>query len=643
MATSAILPAAMSLPSTFRPHKAGEQISAGELTRAFHALQQNSHVIGVWPILVQNDVSGITVSFAWPLPRWAKITASDGAGNYAWQEQRRTADGLHWEDETEGITGTLTNWPAREITGSTVVPVGEFGQIWLSEDGTHWLFMESTPSVVENLTIINSLTIGGITINVTGGDTFITYDTTVTIINYGDVIYPGAVTATFLTKACYSRLTTDTHLDSGGAVTINSTTAADVLTITFTLADAGQHVLIDGAIAWNDGDTVDDVFHGLLLLDGAEVGSGSPLSERMVAMVARPGWEGSTTWPWSAKPGAGSHTVKLQAKRASGSGTIKAYAAKLRVHADGSLLAERSKVLLPAGSFASDPLCTANPSDCCTESSGGSGGSGGPCAGNPTCVFCTGVAPTTWAVTLAGFTGCGIDPNADWTLAQAQPDQPSLPFGCQWSQSQTISGKPSKVVLSPDVGPDGSGALFLVVNNDTIYWYQFAAPIDCCAPVTLVLKRKGSCASVPATVTVTPDCDDCGSGGEGGACCGCDAVPMQYTLNAAGIVNGACATCGNLNGLFTLTLDEMTCVWSAPNADLCNEIAPLPAWHLECDGSFMYLYPGGSFAATPIGAQCRYKKALADWDCLGANTLAKDFDATLECDGWPANITVTPV
>lgn len=38
----------------------------------------------------------------------------------------------------------------------------------------------------------------------------------------------------------------------------------------------------------------------------------------------------------------------------------------------------------------------------------------------------------------------------------------------------------------------------------------------------------------------------------------------------------------------------------------------------------------------------QWRKASADWDCLGSNDMNLTLDNT-QCQGWPATVTLTPV
>lgn len=130
-----------------------------------------------------------------------------------------------------------------------------------------------------------------------------------------------------------------------------------------------------------------------------------------------------------------------------------------------------------------------------------------------------------------------------------------------------------------------------------------------------------------------------------GPCCGCSSVPSQYTMIVAGITNGACTFCNNYNGTFTLTLIAglTPCEWDSQFGTTCANGFPGVVWSLTCDSTYMRLSASGSFAVSPPGSQVVYKLALSSWDCLGSNTLIRDFTSTIECSGWPASLTVNPI
>lgn len=615
-------------------------------------------------------------------PFWVEVTGVDGSGEfYAWTESEPFPTATF--NQPDGLRdGTVLRNPLY-IANSFPITIGSYVLIRRAylDEYLDWVYVvveyASPYQTFTNITVEGSLVVGGVNITVSGGTTYFTSNTTVITVNNGGTVWGDPLSTNLVTRVCYTAYTGQEILTSEGSIEISSGTPVDILELEFTLEDERQGVLIDGAIDWVGADNVGDIFNGTMLLDGVEIGGLTPYSERMICFVPIVDWQASTSWPWSAFPGAGTHTLKLQALRQAGSGIIRVYSAKIRVHADGWLVAETSLFSLPNGAKKVGQLCVGNPTDCCPEDPGppsgggdcasscggcsmpftvsvaisgvtngscgdctdlngtyiltwvssyplstedwcaqwvgtvaeagcGSGydivlyysiseakwklqyprgaspsttltfvgdwdcvgdnvftdsstntycpgpvtltvtvaecGEGGPCAGHPTCVFCTGIAPTSWALTLAGFEGGAVDVNGDWVLTQATPGQTDLPFGCGWCQTKTIEGPDGndqsvEVCLMPDVGPDGAGALILVINNDAYYALLFGEPIDCCADATLDLTLVGTYDDAPLTITAVPTCDTCGTVATD--CCPDDDLPEQLYATLTG--TGSCA------------------------------------------------------------------------------------------------------
>lgn len=207
-------------------------------------------------------------------------------------------------------------------------------------------------------------------------------------------------------------------------------------------------------------------------------------------------------------------------------------------------------------------------------------GAGGPCSGHPTCLFCTGVAPTSWALTLSGFTGGFIDVNGDWTLTQALPLQKDLPFGCEWCQTKTIEGPDGEdyeveVCIGADVGPDAVGGLVLSVNNDAYFVLYTTGPIDCCADQEFGLEQKGSYTAAPLKVTATPTCEECP--GVETLCCPDDEVPTVLYLT----LSNATGDCACMDGLtIPIFYDEEEDTWSNSVSTCGQTLSPV----LSCLG-----------------------------------------------------------
>lgn len=138
-----------------------------------------------------------------------------------------------------------------------------------------------------------------------------------------------------------------------------------------------------------------------------------------------------------------------------------------------------------------------------------------------------------------------------------------------------------------------------------------------------------------------PNCTQCCGGGvpTNGPCCGCPAVPLQYSLPVSGFTSDTTdcdANCTDLNGTWTLTLDEPSCTYSSGDGGTCN--TGEPTWSMFCDATNWYI----TTASTAGSTVNRWVRSRASWNCLGPNTLTLD---TLNfCSGGvPGTLTVTPV
>lgn len=129
-------------------------------------------------------------------------------------------------------------------------------------------------------------------------------------------------------------------------------------------------------------------------------------------------------------------------------------------------------------------------------------------------------------------------------------------------------------------------------------------------------------------------------------CCDCPVAPAEWNMTVAGITNGVCpGGCENANGTFKLAYVGVVggeCRWEAVINDFnCFGAAGLDGkWRLTCTGVFgtgywhLLLMPA-------LGDASIWRKARADWNCLGANTLDLVTDEP-ECANEPATITITP-
>lgn len=116
-------------------------------------------------------------------------------------------------------------------------------------------------------------------------------------------------------------------------------------------------------------------------------------------------------------------------------------------------------------------------------------------------------------------------------------------------------------------------------------------------------------------------------------CTSCpDGAPAEWTITLAGILNGLCGDCDNLNTTFTFTYAS-GCIWACP-LEFCGG-----------DPDFItFSYSGTSWELQfPASAgSTAYSVAEAAGDCTAVKTLA--FVSTgLSCINWPLTVDVIPV
>lgn len=135
-------------------------------------------------------------------------------------------------------------------------------------------------------------------------------------------------------------------------------------------------------------------------------------------------------------------------------------------------------------------------------------------------------------------------------------------------------------------------------------------------------------------------------------CCGCAAMPANWSLVVAGVTNNTCSECNSYNGTFTLAFfgtDNsgfgVECIWHAGAINVCNPGGPENyIWHLQCYREFGYFELSPVMLGSPGSTQAPvYRKSIASWNCLGANTLTLVTYDDTNCANWPATLTVTPV
>lgn len=165
-------------------------------------------------------------------------------------------------------------------------------------------------------------------------------------------------------------------------------------------------------------------------------------------------------------------------------------------------------------------------------------------------------------------------------------------------------------------------------------------------------------------------------------CCGCAAVPTSWTYPLAltsedlGLSPFCCGNCDDFDNTYTLSPTESQCRWynyespstacSGSGVDAGGNtcyVDPFVQSELYCDGTNWLLFitlvvritTTGGFGGSDtfyVITQARYSKSAASWNCLAANTMAKDYSTGSPSTVWPsgicfngmpATITVTPV
>lgn len=156
-------------------------------------------------------------------------------------------------------------------------------------------------------------------------------------------------------------------------------------------------------------------------------------------------------------------------------------------------------------------------------------------------------------------------------------------------------------------------------------------------------------------------------------CCGCAAVPTTWTYPLAmtdasmgDLCGSGCPTCNDFDSTYTLLETATECRWynyESPVAACTSGSAgsngscaadPFVMSELYCDGTDWILWvrlfmriagltSGGlPFDNTFTAGDAIYKKSVATWNCLAANTLTQDEVSSTGCTGFPATITITP-
>jgi hypothetical protein len=120
----------------------------------------------------------------------------------------------------------------------------------------------------------------------------------------------------------------------------------------------------------------------------------------------------------------------------------------------------------------------------------------------------------------------------------------------------------------------------------------------------------------------TPETDGCSACPDGAA--------VQYRFSLAGISNGVCTDCANLDGDVTVTWVG-GCTWQSPGVSVCGQ-PPVP-WVLTIGASTIDL-------DGPISLI--YHASRGGWDCLSPLLMPILFSGPA-CVGYPGSVTLTPV
>lgn len=124
-----------------------------------------------------------------------------------------------------------------------------------------------------------------------------------------------------------------------------------------------------------------------------------------------------------------------------------------------------------------------------------------------------------------------------------------------------------------------------------------------------------------------------------GACAVFDPSPQYWRLDAAGIIDGACAGCGVFNGSHLLT-HFAACRWNTPSMNFCGGL--IRRWILDIEPVpglvWLRLLGNGVPAQTVL-----YATTVAAWNPMGPNVLALDPGSVSgQCGGFPPTLTVVP-
>lgn len=138
----------------------------------------------------------------------------------------------------------------------------------------------------------------------------------------------------------------------------------------------------------------------------------------------------------------------------------------------------------------------------------------------------------------------------------------------------------------------------------------------------------------------SPGCSCC----EEELCCGCVAVPDEWTFSLAG-VNGSytCESfgtddCDEFNGTYTLVyFGGASCIWSGVNGNTMASCSLTPTALLGCTATHWIM----GIRASGDASIAFYELARASWNCLDENVMTLQSTPS-QCSDWPATITVTP-
>lgn len=141
----------------------------------------------------------------------------------------------------------------------------------------------------------------------------------------------------------------------------------------------------------------------------------------------------------------------------------------------------------------------------------------------------------------------------------------------------------------------------------------------------------------------SPGCQCC----ETELCCGCSAVPSQWTFSLSGVSGtytcegfAGFDDCAEFNGTYTLNYSGgASCVWGGTNGNTMScSPTRTPTALLACTETVWFV----AIRSSPDASITFYELARASWNCLDENVMTLQGTPS-QCSNWPSTITITPV